>query len=418
MPTSARKDHSAFEIALHNVDAAARKLGLHPDLCTMIKNPDRELKVELPLTRDDGSLHVFTGYRVQHNNARGPFKGGIRYHHEVDLDEVRALAALMTWKTAIVNIPFGGAKGGVTCDPRTLSRKELEQLTRLFVQGIDPVIGPNVDIPAPDVNTNAQVMAWFADEYSRRHGFSPACVTGKPVDLFGSLGREEATGRGVVITYRQAAKVFGLDMRTATAAIQGFGNVGSHTAGILAALGGRIIAVSDVEGGIYNKKGLDIPALIGHVRNTKTVKGFPGSEPLTNDELLECSCDVLIPAALGGQITRANAGRIKAKLIVEAANEPTTFEADEILEGKGIHVVPDILANAGGVTVSYFEWAQNLQQFRWEEERVNAELETIMVRAFDQVSKRSQEHKVPMRIGAYIVAVERVARATELRGNH
>ncbi|MBI4418667.1 MAG: glutamate dehydrogenase [Ignavibacteriales bacterium] len=418
MSSASRKDFSPFEIAMHNVDIAARTIKLNGDIVTLIKNPDRELKVELPLMREDGTLQVFTGYRVQHNNARGPFKGGIRYHHEVDLDEVRALAALMTWKTAIVSIPFGGAKGGITCDPRKLSQKELEQLTRLFTTGIDPIIGPNVDIPAPDVNTNAQVMAWFADEYSRRHGFSPACVTGKPVDLFGSYGREEATGRGVVMTYREAAKAFGIDMKAASVAVQGFGNVGSNTAKILSHMGGKIVAVSDVEGGIYNKKGLGVAELLNYVKKTKAVKDFPGSEPLTNEELLECSCDVLIPAALGGQVTKSNAPRIRAKLIVEGANEPLTYEADEILEAKGIHVVPDILANAGGVTVSYFEWAQNLQQFRWQEDRVNAELETIMVRAFDQVWKKTQEYKVPMRIGAYIVAVERVSKATALRGHH
>jgi len=418
MPQSSPKSYSAFEIALHNVDVAAKKIGLNGEIGTLIKNPDRELKVELPLMRDNGTLEVFTGYRVQHNNVRGPFKGGIRYHHEVDLDEVRALAALMTWKTAIVDIPFGGAKGGITCDPRKLSEKELEQLTRLFTNGIDPIIGPNMDIPAPDVNTNAQVMSWFLDEYSRRHGFSPACVTGKPVDLFGSYGREEATGRGVVIAYREAAKRFGIDLKTASAAIQGFGNVGSNTAKVLAAMGGKIVAVSDMYGGIYSKKGIDIPALLEHVRKTRSVKDFSGTEVMTNEELLECSCDVLIPAALGGQVTKANASRIKAKLIVEGANEPLSYEADEILDAKGTKVVPDILANAGGVTVSYFEWAQNLQQFRWEEERVNAELEKIMVRAFDHVWKKTEEHKVPMRIGAYIVAVERIAHATSLRGYH
>lgn len=418
MTSASPKTLSSFEIALHNVDIAAKKIGLDRDVTTLIKNPDRELKVELPLVHDDGTLHVYTGFRVQHNNVRGPFKGGIRYHPEVDLDEVRALAALMTWKTAIVDLPFGGAKGGITCDPRTLSEKELEQLTRSFTKGIDPIIGPNTDIPAPDVNTNAQVMSWFLDEYSRRHGFSPACVTGKPVDLFGSYGREAATGRGVVITFREAARALGIDMKRSRVAIQGFGNVGSNTAKILADAGGTVVAVSDVFGGIYNKKGIDIPALLEHLQKTKGVKGFPGTEALTNEELLECDCDVLIPAALGGQVTKANASRVKAKLIVEGANEPLTYEADEILEAKGTRVVPDILANAGGVTVSYFEWAQNLQQFRWEEDRVNAELEKIMVRAFGQVWQKTQQHKVPMRVGAYVVAIERVARATALRGHY
>lgn len=413
----APKNYSAFEIALRNIDRAAEKIGLSSELTTLIKNPDRELKVELPLVRDDGSLHVFTGYRVQHNNVRGPFKGGIRYHHEVDLDEVRALAALMTWKTAIVDIPFGGAKGGITCDPQSMSARELEQLTRLFVQGIDPIIGPNMDIPAPDVNTNAQIMSWFLDEYSRRHGFSPACVTGKPVDLFGSFGREEATGRGVVIAFREAAKLFGMDFKRSRVAVQGFGNVGSNTARILAAMGGTVIAASDMYGGIISRKGIDVAALLDHVRSTKSVKGFPGTDAISNEELLECDCDVLIPAALGGQVTGKNAGSIKAKLIVEGANEPVTDEADEVLERKGIKVVPDILANAGGVTVSYFEWAQNLQQFRWDEDHVNRELEKIMVHAFNQVGEKTRQHNVPMRIGAYILAIERVARATKLRGH-
>lgn len=412
------KKLSAFEIALHNFDIAAKKLALPEDLAILIKNPDRELRVELPVVRDKGHIEVFTGYRVQHNNARGPFKGGIRYHHEVDLDEVRALAALMTWKTAIVDIPFGGAKGGITCNPGSLSARELEELTRSFTSHIDPIIGPNEDIPAPDVNTNAQVMSWFLDEYSKRHGFSPASVTGKPVDLLGSYGREEATGRGVVISFREAARKFGIDFKKSGVAVQGFGNVGSNTAKILAQMGGTVVAVSDVHGGIYNKKGIDIPELLRHIKSTKSVQGFKGCDPITNEELLECACDVLIPAALGGQVRKDNASSVKANVIIEGANEPLTYEADEIFESRGVKVVPDILANAGGVTVSYFEWAQNLQQFRWEEERVNSELEKIMIRSFDEVSRKSEEHRVPLRIGAYILAVDRVARATKLRGHY
>lgn len=416
MHSSAGGKLSAFEVALHNFDIAAKKLGLPEDIGSFIKNPDRELKVELPIVRDSGKVEVFTGYRVQHNNSRGPFKGGIRYHPQVDLDEVRALAALMTWKTAVVDIPFGGAKGGITCDPKTMSPGELENLTRVFTSKIDPIIGPHQDIPAPDVNTNAQVMSWFLDEYSKRHGFLPACVTGKPVDLLGSYGREEATGRGVVIVYREAAKAFGIDFKKARVAIQGFGNVGSNTARVLAEMGGTLVAVSDVEGGIYNGKGLHVADLLAHTRENGTVRGLKGADSITNEELLECPCDVLIPAALGGQVHKGNAGSVKARMIVEGANEPLTYEADEILESKGVKVIPDILANAGGVTVSYFEWAQNLQQFRWDLDRVNMELEKVMVRAFNEVLKKSTEHNVPMRIAALLSAVDRVARATKLRG--
>jgi glutamate dehydrogenase (NAD(P)+) len=407
---------SAFEVALHNFDIAAKKLGLPADVATLIKNPDRELRVELPIVRDNGKVEIFTGYRVQHNNARGPFKGGIRYHPEVDLDEVRALAALMTWKTAVVDIPFGGAKGGIACDPKTMSAGELENLTRVFTAKIDPIIGPHEDIPAPDVNTNAQVMSWFLDEYSKHHGFLPACVTGKPVDLLGSYGREEATGRGVIIAYREAAKAYGIDFKTGRVAIQGFGNVGSNTAKVLSEMGGTLVGVSDMKGGIYNAKGINISELLEFNRNNGTVVGFKETESLTNEELLECQCDVLVPAALGGQVHKGNAARIKAKMIVEGANEPLTYEADEIFESKSVKVIPDILANAGGVTVSYFEWAQNLQQFRWDLERVNAELEKVMVRAFQEVLRKSNEHKVPMRIAAMLSAVDRVARATKLRG--
>lgn len=410
------KKVTSYETALHNFDIAAAKLDLDQDLAHLLKSPDRELRVELPLVRDTGRLEVFVGYRVQHNNARGPNKGGLRYHPDVDLDEVRALAALMTWKTAVVDIPFGGAKGGITCDPAKLSMSELEKLTRIFTSKIDCVIGPNEDIPAPDVNTNAQVMSWLMDEYSRRHGFSPACVTGKPIDLLGSYGREEATGRGVVIVLREAAKAHRIDFKKSAVAVQGFGNVGSNTARILHEMGVKVIAVSDAKSGVHNAKGINVPEAIEHVKKNRVLSGFQKCEEITNAQLIELDCDVLIPAALDNQIHKGNAANVKAKMIVEGANSPTTYEADEILERKGIPVIPDILANAGGVTVSYFEWAQNLQQFRWDVVRVNDELEKVMVRAYHEVEEMRRKHKVSMRIAAFILAVDRVARATRLRG--
>ena len=410
------KKLTSYDTALHNFDLAAKHLELNDDLAQLIKSPDRELRVELPLVRDNGRVELFVGYRVQHNNARGPNKGGLRYHPEVDLDEVRALAALMTWKTAVVDIPFGGAKGGITCDPAKLSVSELEKLTRIFTAKIDCVIGPNEDIPAPDVNTNAQVMSWLMDEYSRRHGFTPACVTGKPVDLLGSYGREEATGRGVVIVTKEACKTHKIDFKNVSVIVQGFGNVGSNTARILHEMGVRVVGVSDATSGVYNAKGINIPDAIIFVKKNRVLSEFPNSEGVTNAQLLELDCDVLIPAALDNQLHKKNAGNIKAKMVVEGANSPTTYEADEILEKKGIPVIPDILANAGGVTVSYFEWAQNLQQFRWSLERVNEELEKVMVKSYHDVQAMSQQHKVSMRIAAYMLAVDRVARATRLRG--
>ena len=410
------KKVTSYETALHNFDIAAAKLELDPDIAHLLKSADRELRVELPLARDTGRLEVFVGYRVQHNNARGPNKGGLRYHPEVDLDEIRALAALMTWKTAVVDVPFGGAKGGITCDPAKLSMNEIEKLTRIFTQKIDCVIGPNEDIPAPDVNTNAQVMSWLMDEYSRRHGFSPACVTGKPIDLLGSHGREEATGRGVVIVFQEAAKTHKIDFKKSAVAVQGFGNVGSNTARILHGMGVKVVAVSDSRSGIHNPKGINVPEAIEHVKKNRVLSGFQKGDEITNAQLIELDCDVLIPAALDNQIHKGNAANVRAKMIVEGANSPTTYEADEILEKKGIPVIPDILANAGGVTVSYFEWAQNLQQFRWDVDHVNDELEKVMVRAYRDVEEMSRKHKVSMRIAAFILAVDRVARATRLRG--
>lgn len=411
------KEITSYDVVLHNFDLAAAKLQLTDELRQLIKTPDRELRVELPIIMDDGKLNTFIGYRVQHNNARGPNKGGIRYHPDVDLDEVRALASLMTWKTAVVDIPFGGAKGGIAVDPRQLTSAELERLTRVFTQKIDCIIGPSEDIPAPDVNTNAQVMSWMMDQYGRRHGHTPAVVTGKPVELGGSAGREEATGRGVCIALREAAKSYRFDLRKTTVAIEGFGNVGSHTARILEEeYGVKVVGVSDIKGGVYNPRGIHYKDALEHVRETGSVVGLKGAARITNAELLELKCDVLIPAALDGQLHSRNADRVKAKLIVEAANGPTTYDADEIFAARKIPVIPDIYANAGGVTVSYFEWAQNLQQFRWDYQRVVAELEKVMTTSYIEVMRTSEKHNVLPRIGAYILAVDRVAKAARLRG--
>jgi glutamate dehydrogenase (NAD(P)+) len=409
--------HNPHDIVLHNFDIAAKKINLSEELALLIKTPDRELRVELPVLMDDGKLHSIIGYRVQHNNARGPYKGGIRYHHDVDLDEVRALASLMTWKTAVVDIPFGGAKGGVTIDPLRLSPNELERLTRSFTSKIDLIIGPAEDIPAPDVNTNAQTMAWIMDEYSKQHGYSPAVVTGKPIELGGSLGREEATGRGVCIALREAARTYRLDLKKLTVAVQGFGNVGSHTMRILdQEMGVKVVAVSDVKGGIYNPRGIRYLDALSQFKNTGSVVGLKGCVKISNDDLLELKCDVLIPAALGDQLRAGNASNVKAKMIVEGANGPTTFEADDIFASRGIHVIPDIFANAGGVTVSYFEWVQNVQRFRWDYQRVLDELEKVMTTSYQAVVHSSEKHKVSMRIGAFILAVERVSKAAKLRG--
>lgn len=409
--------HNPYHDVLRNFEIAAKKINLSDELSLLIKTPDRELRVELPVLMDDGKLHSVIGYRVQHNNARGPYKGGIRYHQDVDLDEVRALASLMTWKTAVVDIPFGGAKGGITIDPTKHSVAEMERMTREFTARIDNIIGPLEDIPAPDVNTNAQTMSWMMDEYSKRHGYSPAVVTGKPVELGGSLGRDEATGRGVSIALREAAKTYKFDLKKITVAIQGFGNVGSHTARILEQeMGVKVVALSDVKGGIYNPRGIKYADALAQLKNSGSVVGLKGCVKITNEELLELKCDVLVPAALGNQLRADNANNVKAKMIIEAANGPTTVEADEIFASKQIPVIPDIFANAGGVTVSYFEWAQNMQQFKWEYQRVVSELEKIMPHSYHAVLHTAEKYKVPMRIGAFILAVERVAKAAQLRG--
>ena len=405
-----------FKACCDQFERAADKLGLEENFSNSLMMPDRELAVEVPLNRDDGSLAVFKGYRIQHNNARGPFKGGIRYHQEVDLDEVRALAALMTYKTAVVDIPYGGGKGGITIDPRDYSERELEQLSRRFFRRISPIIGVNKDIPAPDVNTTAQIMAWFMDEYSQNHGYSPGIVTGKPIDLGGSLGREAATGRGVYFTIREAAAEFEVDLSEATAVIQGFGNVGSFAAKFLHEAGCKVIAVSDVSGGLHEPNGLDISSLTDYVKENRVIEGSGQGKKLSNEELLTVQCDFLVPAALGGVIHKMNADNLNCRFVIEAANGPTTPPGDEILFDKSIPVIPDILTNAGGVTVSYFEWVQNLQQFRWEEDDVNAKLEKKMVSAYSEVSALRKEKQVSFRTAAFMVAIDRVARSVKLRG--
>ncbi|MBA2385280.1 MAG: glutamate dehydrogenase [Actinobacteria bacterium] len=382
----------------------------------VLRTSYRELRVQVPIRMDDGSLEVFTGYRVQHNAARGPYKGGIRYHPDADLDEVRALAALMTWKTAVVGIPFGGAKGGVQCDPTQMSDGEKQRLTRRFTQMISYVLGTNRDIPAPDMGTDAATMAWMMDAYSSRYGYTPGIVTGKPVELGGSLGREAATGRGVVYAIEDAARDLGIELEGATVAVQGFGNVGSWFARLVLELGCRVVAVSDVKGGIHRAGGLDVDAVAEHVRESGSVVGVPDTESISNEELIELDVDVLVPAALDRVITERNADRVRARLIAEAANHPVSPAGDEILEANGKTVIPDILANAGGVTVSYFEWVQNIQQFRWEEEHVNTELKKTMSRAWEAVYARSQADGIPLRLAAFAIAVEKVDRADRLRG--
>jgi glutamate dehydrogenase (NAD(P)+) len=410
-------DMSGFEAVNYYFRQAARVMDLSANVEKLLITPYREVKVDVSITLDNGELATFTGYRIQHDRSRGPMKGGLRFHPSVDLDEALGLASLMTWKTAVVNLPYGGAKGGIAVDPKTLSPRELERLTRRFVDQIHDVIGPHTDIPAPDVNTNAQVMAWIMDQYSRIHGFSPAVVTGKPVDLFGSLGREEATGRGVVIALEEYLKDADAgEVRGKTFAIQGFGNVGWWAARFLHERGGIVTAVSGSRGGVRNRAGLDIPAVLEHVKSGKSVESFPGGEPVSNEELLVSDVDVLVPAALGGVITKDNAREIRARIVLEGANGPTTPQADEILAARGTTVLPDIYVNAGGVTVSYFEWAQNIQQFRWDEDRVNAELVRHMREAYATLSRVVRERKVSFRTAAFIVAIGRVGRATVLRG--
>ncbi|MGM0558720.1 MAG: Glu/Leu/Phe/Val family dehydrogenase [Myxococcota bacterium] len=378
--------------------------------------PEREVSVKVSLTLENGHIATFTGYRVQHNNVRGPHKGGLRYHPSVDMDHSRTLASLMTWKTAVADVPYGGGKGGINCDPSNLTEGELERLTRKFIQKIHEVIGPHADIPAPDVNTNGQVMAWIMDEYSKFEGFSPAVVTGKPVNLYGSLGREAATGRGVYFATREYLATRDETVEDKRIAIQGFGNVGSYAATFFDEAGARVVAVSDVSGGIYNPEGLDLAAVAEYIDGNRVVNGYPGAESISNEDLLTMECDILIPAALGDVITGANADEVSAPVIIEAANAPINYEAHQILVDRGIDVIPDILANAGGVTVSYFEWVQNIQQFSWDEEKVNFELEKVMKRACQKIFQIAQKRDVDFRTAAFIVGLGRVAKAMVTRG--
>jgi len=407
---------TAFEAVSLFFSEVADRLGMDDATRSVLGGTYREIRVQIPLRRDDGSVETLYGYRVQHNGARGPYKGGVRYHPEADLDEVRALASLMTWKTALVDVPFGGAKGGIQVDPSVLSIAERERMTRRFMSQVSYVVGPNRDIMAPDVNTNAQTMAWMMDAWGQRNGHAPAIVTGKPVALGGSLGRDAATGRGVMIITDEAVRDAGLAPDGLTVAIQGFGNVGSWTARLAAERGYRVVAVSDVRGGVHAPGGIDVAAVDAHVAETGSVVGLPGTEPVSNTELLELDVDVLIPAALGGVIDKTNADAVRARLVVEAANHPVTPAADDILTDAGVTVVPDILANGGGVTVSYFEWTQNIQQFSWSEERVNAELAEHLIRAYGQVRDRAAAESTDLRHAAFAVAVERVATAAHLRG--
>jgi glutamate dehydrogenase (NAD(P)+) len=408
---------STFGAMLQEFEGAARILDLDPGIWQILTHPKRQITVSCPIQRDTGQIEVFTGYRVQYNITLGPAKGGIRFHPDVTLDEVTALAAWMTWKCAVAQVPFGGGKGGIICDPSKMSKRELEALTRRYTAEIIDSIGPEKDVPAPDVNTDAQIMAWFMDTYSMHVGHtSTAVVTGKPVEMGGSLGRREATGRGVMIIARESARHLGFELKGSTVAVQGFGNVGSIGAELMHQQGARILAATDWKGGVYNPKGLDMPALLKWAGEHKTVAGFPAAEPLANDRLFSLDVDILVPAALENQITADNAASIKARMVIEGANGPTTPEAHRQLHERGVFVVPDILANAGGVTTSYFEWVQDRHGYFWSEKEVNERLETKMVQAFDAVLATAKQYNVDMRTAAYIVAINRVATVTRMRG--
>ena len=412
-----REDLNPFRIAQIQFDLAAEYLKLDPGIRQILRTPKRMLEVSIPTKMDNGQIKVFTGYRVQHNVARGPAKGGIRYHPNVTLDEVKALATWMTWKTAAVNIPYGGGKGGVICDPKRMSKPELERMTRRYTSEILPVIGPEQDIPAPDVYTDSQTMAWIMDTYSMTKGYSTlGIVTGKPVSIGGSEGRKEATARGVLVVVEEACKIKKIPLRGASIAIQGFGNAGSLIAKLFAEKKARIVAISDSRGGVTNPRGIDPLKAMRYKERSGTVVGMPGTSRISNDDLLTMKCDILIPAALENVITLNNAEQIKAKLVAEAANGPTTPHADEVLARRGITLLPDILTNAGGVTVSYFEWVQDLQSFFWSESEVNAKLELVMRRAFLEAYEMTRKHRTHMRTGTYVLAVGRVADATLVRG--
>ncbi|MBA3422275.1 MAG: glutamate dehydrogenase [Thermoleophilaceae bacterium] len=407
---------SNYDIVQHHFREAAERLELPDDVAEVLSSSYREVTVQIPIKLSDGRTHVFSGYRVQHNGARGPYKGGIRFHQEVNLNEVRALAALMTWKTAIAEIPFGGAKGGVNCPAADLAQSEKQQIARSFIDKIEKVLGPGRDIPAPDVNTDAQTMAWMMDEYGKLHGHTPACVTGKPIALEGSYGREAATGRGVVYLYREAAPLLGLKPPETRVVVQGFGNVGSWAARIIDGLGARIVGVSDANGAIRSDGGIDPDALLRHLGDGGILPELADAEAIEADELLEIECDVFIPAALGGMIHERNADRLNCRMMIEGANSPTTPKADEILEDKGVYVIPDVMANAGGVVVSYFEWVQNMQHLRWDEREVNDKLGGIMRRAYRSVAQRANDSDLSLRSAAYELGIERVVEASRTRG--
>jgi glutamate dehydrogenase (NAD(P)+) len=407
--TSADAAHYYFKKAARIMDVGER-------IETLLITPMRELKAQISIELDNGEIRTFQGFRCQHDNSRGPMKGGLRYHPEVNAEEVLGLASLMTWKTAVVNLPYGGAKGGITVDPSTLSLKELERLTRKFVDQVHDVIGPTRDIPGPDMNTNPQVMAWIMDQYSKYHGHAPAVVTGKPVELYGSRGRETATARGLLSVCKQILQDVGLPLKGMRFAVQGFGNVGSHVSRLFHEAGGVLVAVSDVHGGVQNPKGIDVPGLFEHVRRHGSVKDFGGGTSCSNEDVLTADCDVMVPAALGSAIDKRIAKEVRARIVLEGANAPCTPEADEVFEQRGVLVVPDILANAGGVTVSYFEWVQNLQHVTWDEERVGGELDRMMTEAYEKVGQISRSRKLPLRTSAYVLAIGRVGKATVLRG--
>jgi glutamate dehydrogenase (NAD(P)+) len=407
---------SDLDIVRFHFDRAVERLELADDLRTVFWSSYREVTVQIPVKLSDGKIHTFNGFRIQHNGARGPYKGGIRFHPKVDIDEVRALASLMTWKTAVVNVPFGGAKGGVDCPADQLERSEVQAITRSFMDKIEKVLGPTRDIPAPDVNTNAQVMAWMMDEYGKLHGHTPAICTGKPISLEGSYGREQATGRGCVYMFREAAPQIGLTPGETTFIVQGYGNVGSWAARILQQLGAKMVGVSDASGAIRSDTGIDADDLARHIAEGGGLAEFPGAEEIPADDLFAIECDVLIPAALGGMIHEHNADRINCRMVIEGANSPTTPAADQILHDKGVHVIPDVMANAGGVVASYFEWVQNMQHFRWSEREVNDKLGGIMRKAYRDVSGRAKEERVSLRDAAYLVGIERVVDASRARG--
>ncbi len=414
--TTVGKERSAQDDVKRYFDGAAARLGLDAGTCRMLCEPWRDLRVSLPVRMDDGRIEVFTGYRVQHNGARGPYKGGLRFHPLADEDEVRALATLMTWKTALLDLPFGGAKGGIQLDPLALSERELNAVTRRYTQNVQHILGPYRDIPAPDLGTNAQTMAWIMDEYSRTHGYTLPIVTGKPLEVGGSAGREAATGRGALLVLQEAARDLDLDLTQARITVQGFGNVGSWFCRLAHQQGMRIVAVSDIRGAVYNSAGLDIPALAEFVSRSGSVDGFPGGEKCAPNDILEMEADVFVPAAIENVIGEEVARRLPVRVVLEAANHPTTPEGDTVLQERGVLVLPDLLVNAGGVTVSYFEWTQNIQQFDWSEERVNEELYNRIVPAYQSVAARSRAGGLTLRQAAFDIAVDRVARTSHLRG--